>query len=185
MIVACAPLDDAELARWTVSMIPRGRNPLTIRPLRPDDRERDLEFVNSLSDQARYMRLLSPMHTLPQSMLEGLMDIDYRDRMAFVAVRWQQNRDRIVAVARYARTEPGSVEFAIAVADAEQRSGVGSEMLRLLMQFASERGFAEMYGIALVENAPMRALARKLGFQTSFDTSDHLIHMRKRLEQRA
>ena len=175
-------MNGVERSRWTVSIIPRGREPLTIRPLRPDDRERDLQFVNELSDQARYMRLMSPMRSLPADMLQGFMDIDYRNRMAFVAVRWHKNQDHIVAVARYARTRADSVEFAIAVADADQHCGIASQMVRLLMQFAREQGFVEMYGVALPENTAMRALAHKLGFETSFQLRDHLVHMRKRLD---
>ncbi|MFL6547178.1 MAG: hypothetical protein ACJ8OJ_00695, partial [Povalibacter sp.] len=53
------------LARWTSQSSTRDGVRLCIRPLRPDDREREIVFKNSLSERTRYFRLLTPLKFLP------------------------------------------------------------------------------------------------------------------------
>ncbi len=79
------PVPAELLARWTSQSSARNGVRLCVRPLRPDDREREIEFINSLSERTRYYRLMTPLKFLPPHLLDRLMDIDYDRRMAFVA----------------------------------------------------------------------------------------------------
>ena len=58
-----------------------------------------------------------------------------------------------------------SCEFALVVADAWQRRGIGSRLLTMLMEGARNRGFRMIEGQVLAENAPMLTLVRRLGFR--------------------
>lgn len=51
---------------------------ICIRPLRADDREREVAFINSLSERSRYFRLFTPLRFLPPHLLDQLMEIDYQ-----------------------------------------------------------------------------------------------------------
>ena len=63
-------------------------------------------------------------------------------------------------------------EFAIAVADAWQGKGLGSRLMRYLIEIAEQRGYRRIEGEVLSENRDMLGLMRALGFQTTYDPDD-------------
>jgi RimJ/RimL family protein N-acetyltransferase len=179
--VASAP--SAELfAQWTASARTRAGVQISIRPLRPDDREREIAFINGLSVRSRYFRLLTPFKFLPPHLVDQLMDIDYAKRMAFVATIPTGNGEQIVGIARYGETNQAAVaELGISVADAWQRMGIARLLVTHLLRFAQSRAMRRMTGIVLPENAPMIALARSLGFTIAYDPGQHLMTIAREL----
>jgi acetyltransferase len=71
-------------------------------------------------------------------------------------------------VARYV-TNPDrrSCEFAIVVADAWHRKGIGHRLMQRLIEIARARGLDAMEGEVLAQNTEMLALAAALGFRVS------------------
>ena len=165
--------------QWTVCPRTRAGVQVRIRPLRPDDREREIAFINGLSEQSRYFRLMTPFKFLPPHLVDQLMDIDYATRMAFVATIPAGSGEEFVGIARYGETdEAGVAELGITVADAWQRTGIARLLITHLLRFAQWRGIRRMTGIVLPDNAPMIALARSLGFSTALDPDQHLVKIR-------
>jgi acetyltransferase len=170
------------LTRWTLQTFTRTGTPICVRPLRPDDREREIEFINSLSDESRYLRLLTPLRVLSPHLLDQLMDIDYDRRMALVATVQVDGRERIVGVARYGEMgERETVELGITVTDAWQRCGIAQLLVNELMRFARHHGVRRFEGIVLPENHRMLALARSLGFDCTYVASERLMRISKLL----
>ena len=170
------------IERWTSHPRTRAGLRICIRPLRPDDREREIAFLNGLSDRSRYFRLMTPFKYLPPHMIDQLMSIDYARRMAFVATIPANDDQAFVGIARYGETdEAGVAELGITVADAWQRSGIARLLVLRLLRFARSRGIRRMTGIVLPENAPMIALARSLGFAIRFDPVEHLVRIAREL----
>ena len=170
------------IEQWTSHPATRTGVRICIRPLRPDDREREIAFLNGLSDRSRYLRLMTPFKYLPPHMIDQLMDIDYAGRMAFVATIPAGDEEEIVGIARYGETiEAGVAELGITVADAWHRTGIARLLITHLLRFAQWRGICRMTGIVLPENAPMIALARSLGFSLRFDPVEHLMKIRLEL----
>src|SRR4051812_41302345 len=58
---------------------------LCIRPLRPDEEGPVRELDARLSSRTRYLRFLSPLPALPESLLRLLASVDYRRRVSLVA----------------------------------------------------------------------------------------------------
>jgi len=145
--------------------LPDGR-PLLIRPLAARDRDLLQAFVCSLSVTARYQRFQSGIRELAPELLARLVDVDYRSSMAFVAVVYEHGQKRIIGEARYAPAlaAPGAAEFALAVADAWQRQGIGRLLFSRLLQYAQRAGVARMHGDILHGNVAMIELAQRLGF---------------------
>jgi RimJ/RimL family protein N-acetyltransferase len=170
------------LEQWTSSAQTHAGVQIRIRPLRPDDREREIAFINSLSERSRYFRLLTPFKFLPPHLVDQLMDIDYAKRMAFVATIPTSSGEKFVGIARYGETDQAGVaELGISVADSWQRMGIARLLVTHLLRFAQERGIQEMTGIVLPENAPMIALARSLGFTIAYDPGQHLMTIAREL----
>jgi len=174
----------AELqARWTSRSSARNGVELCIRPLRPDDREREIEFINSLSERTLFYRLMTPMKFLPPHLLDRLMDIDYDRRMAFVASAVPEGCERFVALARYGETDsPDTVELGITVSDRWQRTGIARLLIAELLRFAQWRGIRKVEGIVLPDNLPMIELAKALGFHAAHDYAQHLVVISKSLD---
>lgn len=153
---------------------------VVIRPIRPADYAIEMAFVRGLSRDAAYNRLLSARRLTRQE-IRQLTHIDYDREMAFVAVAGDGEKPRLLGVARYVRdAAAGSAEFAIVVADAWQRKGVGSLLLGDLLDYAGSVGIRRLHGITLATNQAMQKLAYKYGFVKRNDRQDASVRLLER-----
>lgn len=169
---------DAEAGEHWIEPLNDGSHVL-IRPLRPEDREREVDFIRNLSQEARHFRFLAAVKEVSPALLDHLMQVDYRHKMAFVALAHQDGQLVEVGVSRYAATEENAqCECAVTVADAWQHRGLGTALMRHLIETARQNGFKQMYSVDLVANTHLQALARDLGFRSTRDPQDatQLIH---------
>ncbi len=138
-----------------------------VRPVHPQDLELAQAFVRDLSPESRYNRFHGAVAGLTPRMARWATHVDYDRHMALIAVVYVEGREVEIGAARYAVGADGeTAEFAVAVADAWQGRGVGERLLRDLITVAARRGLRWIEGDILVGNRGMRALARKLGFQS-------------------
>lgn len=138
-----------------------------IRPVHAQDLELVQAFVRELSPESRYNRFHGAVKELTPGMARWATHVDYDRHMALIAVVYQDGREIEIGAARYAVSPDGeTAEFAVAVADAWQGRGVGARLLRGVIEVAARRGLRWMEGDVLATNRGMRALARKLGFQS-------------------
>ena len=145
---------------------------ILLRPILPDDDALERAFISGLSRDSRYNRLLGARKLTPKE-IRQLTRIDYEREMAFVAVTADSGQARLVGVARYVRDAYASgAEFAVVVADAWQRKGVGTLLLQALLRQARAAGIARLHGITFSTNQAMQNLARKLGFVQHADPRD-------------
>ena len=81
-----------------------------------------------------------------------------------------------LGVGRYMMNPDGnSVEFALVVADDCQCLGIGSRLMKTLMQTAKNKGIHFFEGEVLAINKPMLSLVKKLGFSIEAVADDHEI----------
>ncbi|TAK43289.1 MAG: bifunctional acyl-CoA synthetase/GNAT family N-acetyltransferase [Betaproteobacteria bacterium] len=138
---------------------------ITLRPIRPEDAAIEQEFVKGLSDESRYFRFMNTLRELTPMMLVRFTQIDYEREMAFVAVIEESGREVEIGVVRYITNPDGDTcEFALVVADAWQRHGLGRRLMELLIEVARARGLSVMLGHILANNRGMLELCTDLGF---------------------
>jgi acetyltransferase len=139
---------------------------ITIRPIRPEDAEMEQEFVKNLSDESKYYRFMDTLRELTQSMLVRFTQIDYDREMALVATLPEKDGTTVqIAVARYVTNPDGeTVEFALAVADAWQKHGIGRKLMSALIESARIKGYRAIVGDVLSQNTKMFRLMGSLGF---------------------
>lgn len=139
---------------------------VTLRPVRPTDREALQAAVRRLSPEARYARFMSPIRELGPDLLDRAINPNQGCELQLVAAVGDAPAQTIVGGARYSAA-PGShvCEFAVAVVDDWQGIGLARRLLETLMHAARERGFDTMEGHVLASNARMLGLARQLGFR--------------------
>jgi RimJ/RimL family protein N-acetyltransferase len=136
-----------------------------LRPIRADDLEQIRSLHGRLSPESIYYRFFSPLPRLPESQLHRLVEVDYRDRFALVAVL----DDKVVAVVRYDRGSDGddTAEVAFVVEDDQQRRGLATVMLEHLAAIARSNGIARFTAETLPDNKAMMDVFRHAGFDVS------------------
>ena len=154
---------------WT---LPSGER-LTVRPIRHDDGALEEAFVRSLSRETGYQRMLSGGLKVTPEWLDRLTHIDYERHMAFAVTTSSEGAEQFVAVGRYV-IDAGkpSAEFALVIADAWQRKGLGRRLLETLLGHARDAGLDQMAGVVLAINTPMLRLARSMGFAVMAEPDD-------------
>lgn len=151
-----------------------------VRPITPDDADRERRFIEALSPQSRRYRFLGQIAHPSDALIEQLTDIDFVHDVAFIALA--DDGEREVGVARYSTSADGSrCECAGAVADDFQGRGLGTVLMQRLIELARAAGIREMVSVDIAENAAMRDLALALGFTRSPDPDDasQVIHRLK------
>ena len=133
------------------------------RPIKPEDSEKLYEHFHRLGPESRYFRFFRVKKDLSPEELEYFTNVDYEDRMAFVAV----HEDDIIGVGRYDRVEEDLqyAEVAFVVEDQHQNRGVGSQLLQLMTTHARRHGITGFRAFVLPENVQMMRLFRNSGYR--------------------
>lgn len=146
----------------------RNGSRVTIRTMQPQDAEIEQAFVRGLSTRSRFLRFFSGIRELSPGLLENLTNPDFPRSYALIATVCADNREKQVAVARFAHTEEkGVAEFAVVVDDAWQGIGLATRLLRAIISAAAIAGVRRLEGLVLKENAAMLRLAENFGFGLS------------------
>jgi GNAT superfamily N-acetyltransferase len=144
-----------------------------IRPLRPEDRELEEDFLRRMSADTRRLRFLCSFREASAELVDQLMDVDDDQRMAYMALAHEDGRLREVGISRYSASRDGtSCECAVTVAEHWRNRGLAVLLMRHLIDMARKRGFRQMYSVDAADNQPMRELAAYLGFKRSLDPND-------------
>ena len=124
-----------------------------VRPIRPDDKALLADGMEQLSRQSAYQRFLAPKEALTEDELRYLTEVDFRDHVAYVAVR-PEEPGVLVGVARWIRLrdDPEVAEIAFVVSDALQRRGLGTALADALAEAARERGVKRFVATMLPDN---------------------------------
>jgi acetyltransferase len=141
--------------------------PYRLRPIRPEDEPALRRAFDRLSPETIRMRFFSPLKQFSHALAAQLTQIDYDREMAFVlADVGPAGPSDIYGVVRLSADPNGERgEFAVVVADAMTRRGLGRLLMRRIIDYAASRGIAEVFGLVLAENEVMLDLCRHLGFR--------------------
>ena len=127
---------------------------LTIRPVEPEDTAALVEMHRGMSQQTVYQRFLAAMPELAQVQADRFTHVDGTRRVAFVV---QDDRGHLVAVGRYDRLPPddATAEVAFVVTDRYQHHGLGTLLLRMLLEHARAAGVETFVADVLATNVAM------------------------------
>ena len=152
---------------------------LLLRPIRPEDEPMLIAAFHKASPEAVRLRFFAPIKELTHATAAGLTQIDYDREMALVlADRDRPGAAELYAVARFS-TDPDQqkAEFAIGVRDDVAGRGLGTLLMRRLIDYARRRGIGEIFGQVLGENRRMLGLCRSLGFEETADPDDPAVRL--------
>jgi len=144
-----------------------------IRPIHKEDAELEREFIELLSARSKRLRFLGSIGSPSDTLIRQLTDIDFRREAAFAALLAREGAKHLIGVSRFSLGADGrSCECAVTVADEWQHKGLGTLLMRHLIEVARERGVHEMASIDAADNTEMQELAEFLGFTRHTDPQD-------------
>ena len=145
---------------------------ILLRPVRPEDEPSHHEFITRLSPEDSRFRFFHYVRAMPHSELARLTQIDYDREMAFIATTLEQDGppETLGVVRAVADPDNEAAEFSLVVRSDVKRQGLGSTMLRKLVDYCRGRGTRRLEGEVLAENAPMLDLVKRFGGFTLSDS---------------
>ncbi len=158
-------------SQYVHSFTARDGQPFVMRPIRPEDEPKVVEFHQHLSEQSiylRYFRSFRLSQRVQHERLTRICFVDYDRDMALVAERKnpESGEKEIVAVGRLSRTNfANEAEFAMLVRDEFQGQGIGTMMLSRLLEIGRAEGLSRVTAYIMNENLGMRTVCKKLGFK--------------------
>lgn len=150
-----------------------------LRPILPEDEPSHFNFDKSLSKEDRYKRFFGEVGQLGHEEVAKMTQLDFDREMAFIAtIKDAQNNPQTLGVVR-AITDPENqeTEFAVVVSSDLKGQGLGSKLMRKMIEYCRERDTKIMKGLTLPVNAGMIELSRKLGFKVKHDLEEGWVEM--------
>jgi acetyltransferase len=165
--LAIRPYPTQYVTPWTL----KDGTAITIRPIRPEDEPLAVRFHKTLSEQSvyfRYFHLMKLTQRIAHDRLMRLCFIDYDREMALVAdyKNPETGMHEILAVGRLSKLHGVSeAEFSMMVSDPFQCRGLGTEMLRRLIQIGRNEQIKRITADILPDNLAMQRVCEKVGFR--------------------
>jgi acetyltransferase len=173
---AVRPYPTQYVAQWTM----KDGVPVTIRPIRPEDEPLMVDFHSRLSDRSVYLRYFQPLKLAQRTAHERLTRIcfiDYNREMALVAERKHDDgTQEVVAVGRLSKLHGREgAEIAVLVSDHFHHLGLGTELVRRLLDVARDEKLKFVTSTMLGINREMRGICNRLGFRLTVDPEEDLV----------
>jgi acetyltransferase len=164
---AIRPYPVKYVSRWTM----KSGEAVTIRPIRPEDEPLMAKFHETLSDRSVYLRYFHMERLSSRVAHERLIQkcfIDYDRELALVAdfENPRTGEHEILGAGRLTKM-PGEedAEVGVLISDPYQNQGIGTELVRRLIEAGRNEKLQRIVANILPENAGMQSLADKFGFQ--------------------
>ncbi len=155
--------------------------PLTVRAIRPDDKEALREAFRGLERRTIYLRFFSHKKDLTEEELRRATEIDFRGEVGLIACVEEHGAERIVGAGRYFADDPdapaGGAEVAFVVEEDFHGMGIAGLLLRHLAAVAQAQGIANLHAVVLPENRAMLRVFQRSGYPVSVTAGDGEVHV--------
>jgi acetyltransferase len=153
---------------------------LEIRPIRPEDAPRLERNFRRTKPEDIHSRFFASMTALPPTLLARLTQLDYDREIALAALprpgEAADPDDGYGVVRLAADPDNDQAEFAVIVRSDWHGRGLGRALMRLILDYARERGIRTVWGTVLRENLGMIRLVRSLGFSIKVEEDPTTVH---------
>ncbi len=144
-----------------------------IRPIDEQDAELELEFLNNLSPEFRRLRFLGLVRDPCPEVARELTDLDPARAAGFVALVSREGRHHQIGAAHFhINAEGDGCDCSVTVSEEWQKRGVGSSLMRRLVDAARARGVKHMRAHAPARSDGSHHLATRIGFRRRLDRRD-------------
>ena len=143
-----------------------------LRPIVPADAPALQRAFAQMDSDDRYTRLFAPTRELTDEMALRFCTLAPEGEMCLV-LQHDEHPGEILGGCRLMGDRHGrAAEFSVSLRSDMKGRGLGRGLMEAVLAEAPARGFTSVWGSILVENGPMLALCRKLGFALGRDPDD-------------
>ncbi|MCH4562825.1 bifunctional acetate--CoA ligase family protein/GNAT family N-acetyltransferase [Halomonas sp. EGI 63088] len=156
-----------------------------VRPIRAEDAPLITSFHTQLSEESIRFRYFHNKSDLTQRDLSILSHINYDRQMAFIAEHLRDDGSKEMLGVVRVWNDPDNIrtEFSIIIRDDLQGLGIGSLLMNKMIAYCRSVGTLEMIGKIMVDNHPMRALMKHLGFRCRYNMEEQVVDAVLRLNE--
>jgi acetyltransferase len=145
-----------------------------VRPIRPEDEALYGRFFAAETPEDLRRRFFGPVKEFGHDFVVRLVQIDYAQAMAFIAL--DETTGEMLGVARLHTTaNEDTGEYAILIRSDLKSHGLGWQLMQLIIAYARAKGFQLVEGQVLRDNLPMLDMCRELGFDISTNRDEPYI----------
>jgi acetyltransferase len=163
---AIRPYPMQYVSDWTM----KNGTPIKIRPIRPEDEPLVVKFHENLSEESiysRYFHLIKLQTRVAHERLSRICFIDYDRELALVADYTDPatGEHQLLGFGRLSKLHGrDEAEFSMLIGDRFQCKGLGTELLRRLLEIGQDEKLQYITAEILSENRAMQHVCQKLGF---------------------
>lgn len=150
-----------------------------IRPIRPEDEPFLVKFHTTLSEESVYYRYFSQLkldQRIAHERLTRMCFNDYDREIALVVEHKDPKTKEVelLGVGRLSKARGlNEAEYALLISDRWQKHGLGTELLKRLVQIGREQKLDRICANILAENHAMQHVSKKVGFKLQRDEDNH------------
>jgi acetyltransferase len=165
--IAIRPYPRRYIQPWTM----KNGQDIVIRPIRPEDEPLMAKFHETLSEDTVYLSYFAPVklqQRIAHERLSHICFVDYNREMALVAEyeNPKTGEHEIIAAASLSKLHGvNEAEYLMIVSDQYQGQGLGSELMKRLIQIAKDEKLDRINGYILGNNAGMLKMSEHFGFR--------------------
>ena len=152
-----------------------------MRPIRLTDEAAMRDMFYKLSADSIYHRFFQALRSMPHGKLQEFLKVDYQRDMVLVATTGKSETDPMIALGRYnLNRQTNLAEVAFLVRDDWQNKGLGTVLLRSLVESAKSNGIRGFTAEVLADNQPMLRVfhnAAELTIETKLEDGVYSLHM--------
>lgn len=148
-----------------------------VRPIRAEDAPLITSFHTQLSEESIRFRYFHHKADLTKRDLSMLASINYDRQMAFIAEHHRDDGGKEMLGVVRVWNDPDNIrtEFSIIIRDDMHGQGLGSLLMDKMIRYCKSVGTLEMVGKVMVDNHPMRALMKQLGFRMHYNMEEQVV----------
>lgn len=156
---------------------------VTIRAMRPEDRDRIAAAVGTLNRESVYSRLFSYRNELTEAGLNRIMTLDQNRDMALLVTTGSETAEIVIGSGRYsAQDTKRTAEVAFIVQEDYRGLGIASRLLAHLAKIARRRGIVAFEADVLAGNKAMLGVFARSGFPMKKRRDGGAVHLTLSLE---
>ena len=177
-------VDDIKKYRVTEQL--RDQRLITVRAIRPDDKELLRDAFKELDEESIYTRFFGPKKDLTEKELAWATEVDFVRNIALVVCIQEGDMERVIGGGRYLGTAgsgvPTSAEIAFMVEEDYHGLGIASLVLKHLVLIGRQQGVSRFEAEVLPQNKAMLRVFDRSGLPVTTVPSGDSIHVTIRLE---
>jgi GNAT superfamily N-acetyltransferase len=166
---------------YSASEVTKDGTRVTIRAVRPDDRNRFLEAFRLLEKDSIYTRFFSHRSDLSDAEIDRAVNVDFVREVALVVTTETVRGEIIIASGRYIAIDgpstERSAELAFVVEEDYQGRGIASRLLAHLAALARHQNLTQFEADVLSQNRAMLAVFKRGGFPMQQRRDGGVIHV--------